>query len=167
MAFCERFVLKRFVFLCGQMKTEAFKSDHEICIAYSRFCLHFGRSSVDYTNRKLIIAIEVLRFHRWFKCCHDHLNFSFVWRNLIHSGVVAAELKGKRFGKNWEYGVRSCFLNFCHCLWQLSFKTFNSKMRDLKHVNSLWCPHIIQQRVIRIFKLIRKKLKSWSNTKFS
>ena len=29
MAFCERFVLKRFVFLCGQMKTEAFKSEEE------------------------------------------------------------------------------------------------------------------------------------------
>ena len=68
--FSGRFVLKRFISLCGQQEKEAFErstknvshTDGSVCIS--------RRSSVDYNNRERIITREVLTFYWWFTWCH-------------------------------------------------------------------------------------------------
>ena len=67
--FSGRFVLKRFISLCGQQEKEAFErstknvshTDGSVCIS--------RRSSVDYNNRERIITREVLTFYWWFTWC--------------------------------------------------------------------------------------------------
>ena len=68
--FSGRFVLKRFISLCGQQEKEAFErstknvshTDGSVCIS--------RRSFVDYNNRERIITREVLTFYRWFTWFH-------------------------------------------------------------------------------------------------